>query len=118
MTLSNLNAASAPILTGSLHFLGKLRFVRLRCSIEKWRYLPTLSLVNSLIKVILHSFSFLIEYLRESWLDSMGNKETLDAGSLQYMSAGTGVYHSEFNGGENPVRFIQVRKNHVKRSLG
>jgi len=39
----------------------------------------------------------------------MGNKEALPAGGLQYMSAGTGVVHSEMN--EHPqetCRFIQV----------
>eukprot|EP00924_Labyrinthula_sp_SR-Ha-C_P005663 snap_masked-scaffold_14-processed-gene-1.26-mRNA-1 protein AED:0.02 eAED:0.02 QI:0/-1/0/1/-1/1/1/0/269 len=41
--------------------------------------------------------------------DSTGNKETLSRGSVQFMTAGTGVYHSEQN--ENPtspLRFIQM----------
>ena len=29
--------------------------------------------------------------------DSMGHKETLYAGDIQYLSAGTGIYHSEKN---------------------
>ncbi|KAL7564114.1 hypothetical protein ACA910_012386 [Epithemia clementina (nom. ined.)] len=33
--------------------------------------------------------------------------EPLGRGSLQFMSAGTGVQHSEFNLGEKPLRFIQ-----------
>ena len=38
----------------------------------------------------------------------MKHKETLGAGSIQYMSAGTGVLHSEFNDEDVPCRFIQV----------
>ncbi|MBP6611377.1 MAG: pirin family protein [Paludibacter sp.] len=30
--------------------------------------------------------------------DSMGNSGTISAGEIQVMSAGTGIYHSEFNG--------------------
>ena len=40
--------------------------------------------------------------------DSMGNTEALEAGGVQYMSAGTGVVHSEMNQGNAPVRFLQV----------
>lgn len=40
--------------------------------------------------------------------DSMGNKSTLSRGHVQYMSAGTGVYHSEHNSGENTARFLQI----------
>lgn len=40
--------------------------------------------------------------------DSMGNKSTLKRGHVQYMSAGTGVYHSEHNLGENILRFLQI----------
>lgn len=40
--------------------------------------------------------------------DSMGNKNTLGRGQVQYMSAGTGVYHSEHNLGENILRFLQI----------
>jgi redox-sensitive bicupin YhaK (pirin superfamily) len=41
--------------------------------------------------------------------DSMNSEETLSRGSVQYMSAGRGVRHSEYNGSkENPVRFIQM----------
>lgn len=41
--------------------------------------------------------------------DSMGNSETLTRGSVQYMSAGTGVRHSEGNHHPNePLRFIQT----------
>jgi len=40
--------------------------------------------------------------------DSMGNKGILKRGDVQYMSAGTGVYHSEHNFGENIARFLQI----------
>lgn len=41
--------------------------------------------------------------------DSMGNERVIEAGQLQYMSAGTGVMHSEFNPSKTePVKFLQV----------
>ena len=40
--------------------------------------------------------------------DSMSNKSTLKRGDVQYMSAGTGVYHSEHNLGEKIARFLQI----------
>jgi redox-sensitive bicupin YhaK (pirin superfamily) len=40
--------------------------------------------------------------------DSMGSKESLGRGSLQFMSAASGVRHSEFNDAEDPCRFIQM----------
>ncbi|MBX4270469.1 pirin family protein [Clostridium estertheticum] len=40
--------------------------------------------------------------------DSMGNKGNLKRGDVQYMSAGTGVYHSEHNLGEDVARFLQI----------
>lgn len=50
--------------------------------------------------------------------DSMGNKNTITRGQIQYMSAGTGVYHSEHNRGEKTLRLLQIwilpdRKGHV-----
>lgn len=49
--------------------------------------------------------------------DSMGTFETLGRGSVQYMSAGTGVTHSEMNKGNQILRFLQIwikpdRKGH------
>ena len=39
--------------------------------------------------------------------DSMGTQETLGRGSVQYMSAGTGVRHSEFNASDSEtLRFL------------
>ncbi|EHI99713.1 Pirin domain protein [Clostridium sp. DL-VIII] len=40
--------------------------------------------------------------------DSMGNKNTITRGHVQYMSAGTGVYHSEINYGEKRLRLLQI----------
>jgi redox-sensitive bicupin YhaK (pirin superfamily) len=40
--------------------------------------------------------------------DSMGNKQTLTRGQVQYMSAGTGVLHSEYNLGKEGLRFLQI----------
>ena len=40
--------------------------------------------------------------------DSMGNQNTITRGQVQYMSAGTGVLHSEYNLGEHTSRFLQI----------
>jgi quercetin 2,3-dioxygenase len=40
--------------------------------------------------------------------DSMGTEESLGRGSIQFMTAGTGIRHSEFNNGDKPLRFIQT----------
>ncbi|MDR1625372.1 MAG: pirin family protein [Spirochaetia bacterium] len=40
--------------------------------------------------------------------DSMGNQRTLSRGQVQYMSAGTGVTHSEYNLGGGELRFLQI----------
>ena len=41
--------------------------------------------------------------------DSMGNGRVIRAGDVQYMAAGTGVQHSEFNPStEEPVRLLQI----------
>jgi redox-sensitive bicupin YhaK (pirin superfamily) len=49
--------------------------------------------------------------------DSMGTAETLQRGEIQYMSAGTGVEHSEHNLGNSPLRFIQIWINTRQRGL-
>ncbi|KYI81769.1 quercetin 2,3-dioxygenase, partial [Salmonella enterica subsp. enterica serovar Typhimurium] len=41
--------------------------------------------------------------------DSMGNKEQVQAGELQNMSAGTGVRHSEYN----PSKTDRLRLNQI-----
>ena len=40
--------------------------------------------------------------------DSMGNSHELSRGEVQYMSAGTGVYHSEYNLGDKELRLLQI----------
>jgi redox-sensitive bicupin YhaK (pirin superfamily) len=40
--------------------------------------------------------------------DSMGNQHTLTRGQSQYMSAGTGVTHSEYNFADGELRFMQM----------
>jgi redox-sensitive bicupin YhaK (pirin superfamily) len=40
--------------------------------------------------------------------DSMGNHGIISRGNIQYMSAGTGVYHSEYNRGKEEVRLLQI----------
>ncbi|MGL4383239.1 MAG: pirin family protein, partial [Bacilli bacterium] len=50
--------------------------------------------------------------------DSMGNKRSIKRGEVQYMSAGTGIYHSEYNLGSDVLRILQIwvlpdAKNHI-----
>lgn len=40
--------------------------------------------------------------------DSMGNTEILGRGDVQFTSAGTGIRHSEKNGGKDQVHFLQI----------
>ncbi|XOV94782.1 MAG: pirin family protein [Bacteroidota bacterium] len=41
--------------------------------------------------------------------DSMGNTTVIKQGDVQVMSAGTGVYHSEYNkNADRPVKFLQI----------
>ena len=40
--------------------------------------------------------------------DSMGNERSISGGDVQYMSAGTGVTHSEMNDGDSPVSLFQI----------
>lgn len=54
----------------------------------------------------------IVTYILEGALrhqDSMGNGSVIRAGEIQYMSAGKGVYHSEFNASDSaPVRLLQI----------
>lgn len=50
--------------------------------------------------------------------DSMGNKETLKRGEVQYLSAGDGIYHSEHNLHKNKdLRLLQIWILPPKQSL-
>ena len=40
--------------------------------------------------------------------DSLGNDGVLRRGQMQYMSDGTGVTHSEYNKGDDPLRILQI----------
>ncbi|GLQ22814.1 hypothetical protein GCM10007853_06880 [Algimonas ampicilliniresistens] len=59
-----------------------------------------------------HKDAEIFSYILEGALqhrDSMGNGSTVGAGGVQYMSAGSGVTHSEFNPSEtDPMRLLQV----------
>lgn len=58
-----------------------------------------------------HKDMEIVSYVIEGGLthgDSMGHEETVHRGEVQYMSAGTGVYHSEYNHGDDPVRLLQI----------
>jgi quercetin 2,3-dioxygenase len=58
-----------------------------------------------------HSNMEIVTYVVDGELthqDSMGTSETLGRGSIQFMTAGSGIRHSEFNHGDKPLRFIQT----------
>lgn len=40
--------------------------------------------------------------------DDMGNKEVIRAGEIQQMSAGTGIYHAEFNPSDEELHLLQI----------
>lgn len=53
----------------------------------------------------------IVTYIVEGVLthqDSMGTSESLGRGSVQFMSAGNGIQHSEHNLQDAPLRFIQI----------
>jgi len=58
-----------------------------------------------------HNDMEIVTYVIEGKLthkDSMGNIGELSRGEVQYMSAGTGVYHSEYNLGDENLRLLQI----------
>lgn len=58
-----------------------------------------------------HKDMEIISYIIDGELtheDSMGNKETLSRGDIQYLSAGTGITHAEMNDSDEQVRLIQT----------
>ena len=58
-----------------------------------------------------HNDMEIITYVVEGELthkDSMGNERTLGPGGVQYMSAGTGVTHSEYNKGDATLHLFQI----------
>ena len=55
--------------------------------------------------------------------DTMGTEETIGKGAIQFMTAGSGVSHSEHNHDQkNPLRFIQIwlspRSKNLKPNYG
>ncbi len=53
----------------------------------------------------------IISYIVEGEItheDTMGHRKTLKAGQVQYMSAGTGLEHSEHNYGKETLRLLQI----------
>ena len=58
-----------------------------------------------------HKDMEIISYVIQGGLthgDTMGNRNTIYRGEVQYMSAGTGVYHSEQNIGDETIRSLQI----------
>eukprot|EP00188_Purpureofilum_apyrenoidigerum_P004455 Plantae.Rhodophyta-Purpureofilum_apyrenoidigerum.ctg5054.p1 GENE.Plantae.Rhodophyta-Purpureofilum_apyrenoidigerum.ctg5054~~Plantae.Rhodophyta-Purpureofilum_apyrenoidigerum.ctg5054.p1 ORF type:complete len:311 (-),score=34.54 Plantae.Rhodophyta-Purpureofilum_apyrenoidigerum.ctg5054:120-926(-) len=68
-----------------------------------------------------HSNMEIITYVvhgKLSHKDSMGTVESLGRGSIQFMTAGTGVMHSEFNdSATEPLRFVQMWITPNRRGL-
>jgi len=68
-----------------------------------------------------HRDAEIVTYVIEGELthqDSMGTKETLGPGSVQFMTAGSGVSHSEHNlNASKPLRFIQMWFDPRRRGL-
>jgi len=65
-----------------------------------------------------HRNAEIVSYVLEGQLehrDSLGNGDVIRAGQFQYMSAGRGVTHSEFNPAQVPVHFLQIWLNPNER---
>ncbi len=58
-----------------------------------------------------HKDMEIITYIVEgevSHKDSSGNEKTIGVGEVQYMSAGSGIYHSEHNKSNDDTRLLQI----------
>jgi len=58
-----------------------------------------------------HGEMEIVSYVHDGVLvhqDNLGNRGTLSAGDVQAMTTGTGILHSEANGGETTIRMYQV----------
>ena len=58
-----------------------------------------------------HDNMEIISYVVDGQLthrDSLGNGSRLERGDVQYMSAGSGIMHSEYNDTNEPLRFLQI----------
>ena len=58
-----------------------------------------------------HKNMEIITYVADGELthgDSMDNKRTLTRGNVQYMSAGSGIFHSELNESDERLRLLQI----------
>lgn len=67
-----------------------------------------------------HSDMEIISYVIDGEIthkDSMGNSESLGRGEVQYMSAGDGITHSEYNRADKDLRLLQLWVIPPKKSL-
>lgn len=67
-----------------------------------------------------HDNMEIISYVIDGQLthgDSLNNSNTISRGHIQYMSAGTGIMHSEYNKGTDTLRFLQIWIKPAQRSL-
>ena len=58
-----------------------------------------------------HDNMEIISYVIDGQLthgDSLSNSNAISRGHIQYMSAGTGIMHSEYNKGTDTLRFLQI----------
>lgn len=66
---------------------------------------------NSGVPLHSHENIEIITYIYQGELthiDNLGHHCTLDAGQIQFLSAGAGIEHNEFNHGTSPTRFFQI----------
>lgn len=92
MILFNLNVALALMVTGTRRYASLCHFLKSSATLTS---LPSQICTYVVDGNLTHQ-------------DSMGTSETLGPGAVQFMTAGTGVQHSEHNLAERPLRFIQM----------